>query len=670
MEPSLYKGNSIFQNQPSYKVFNKSFENADDSFYTYLNEVNPEVLRQELEGPSTVFTSYSNNSAPQDPRTRQPAGESTRDHSSPLLHYKFPNVREKHSALNRKQQTACVRVLLAWQRNERVPEEDFVIWRVTEKKRCTEYQMFQKDVHDHETTQREQLYAPLKRIIQAYKVWHERRMKQLLKDVPNECYVTYSGLPQLGQCKSLNPQTVSVEDVQLLRIVGQVRLCPELQLKREELMTLNVRLGRYAGIETIYPAMPMLAEPEESNIFVLPLESLLMLLTTGAYVDLPTEMLLTIKETSGSDCRCIEFHEPFPARNCGWHTSGLLLTQAYQVYKAQPGEDKWLTFDQNGRLKHDPALPSAANLAVDLQMDYKLQQVDMESAALEPVNSNIAMISWCLSCQGDGDDAAVDSREDFQIYSSITLSAVCDAQGKQPLGCHFIKLENKPDCGCEIMSKYELLKAWLQLKLLQADVGHCSRVSLRDFEPMLEEKLTLAALEKTLNDYYNTSMPQLLSHLCEFLKLFNAIPPGEYLLRTSAKHKEKFLLCKPIQEATPQSLMLHELLTGTAPSDECFLSQSSYLPISTTLCSRLHEEQQLLPCLFPTNAKRQPVKRRNKLPAIEPQRQPINWRVAAKKEAQRQKTKRAQKLRAKAKKKQAAKNVENADKELDKFMGL
>ncbi|XP_001359969.3 little elongation complex subunit 2 [Drosophila pseudoobscura] len=669
MEPGMYQGDPIFRNQPSYKVFNKSFEHVDDTLYTCLNEVIPEVLSQELEGPSEVFTSYSNDSAPKDPRTQQTANKSVRDHSRRLLPYKLTNLREKYSALTSHQQTACMRVLLAWQRNDPVPEDDFVVWRVTEKKRHTEYQMFQKDVLDYETSQRELLYAPMKSIVQAYRIWHELRMKQLLKGVPNDTYVTYSGLPQLAQCNSLNPQTASVEEVQLKRIVGQVRLWPEAKLKRDELMTLNVRLCRFSGIETVYPTIPMLEQPDEGNIFVLPLESLMMLLSTGAYVDLPTEMLVTVKETYGSEHKCFEFKDPFPARNCGWHTSGLLLTQAYQAYRAQSGEDQWLTFDQNGSLKDVPDLPSFKELAVDLQMDYKLQPVDIESAAIEPSNSNTAMISWCLRSQGD-DDA--EPSEEFQMYSSLSLAGVSDAEGAEPLGCHFIKLENKPDCGCEIMSKYELLKAWLHLKLLKAEIGHCSRVSLRDFEPLLEEKLTLVSLEKMLHDYYNTSMPQLLSHLCEFLKLFNAIPPGDYLLRNSVKYKDKFLLCKPIKEPTPppQSFKLHELLTATAPSDECFLSQNSYLPISNTLCGRLHEEQQLLPCAFPIKTSGIAVKRRNKVPVEEPRRQPINRRVAAHREAQRKKAKKSQKMRAKARKKQTAKKEDENEKEMDKFMSL
>nr|XP_016941456.2 little elongation complex subunit 2 [Drosophila suzukii] len=672
-EPPLYEGNSIFRNQPSYKVFNKSFEHVDDALYTFLNEVDPEVLRLELKETANVFKSFNRNTALRDPRTDQVPGSAICDNSSGGTGYSFPNPLDQHSELNLKQQAACMRVLLAWQRSEPVDEEDFVVWQATEKKRCNEQQRVQKHIHDYELGRKEIIYAPMRSLVAVYRKWYELSVNKLLKRYPNESYVTFSGLPQLSQCKSLNSQTVSMEQVEIERIVGRVRLCPEVKLSQEALSTLQVRLDRYAARETKDPAYLLSdkekdLELEANNIFVLPLDSLLMLLTTGSYIDLPTEMFVSLRECPKSNHKCMEFQSPFPARNCGWHTNSLVLKHAYEAYISQPGQAKWLHFE-NGAVKEVPDKLICEMSSTDFHMAYKLHKIDQHSSDIVDASANTALVSWSLRCKSEGDED-----KDFQIFSTLPIPAVKDSKGKKPLGCHLIKLENKPDCGCEIMSKYELISAWLQLKLLQADVGHCTRISLRDFKPMLEEKLALISLEQQLHDYYNTSMPQLLSNLYEFLKLLDTVPVGEYLLRYSPKYKDKFLLCNVTKEATAQSFKLDQLLTETTPSDQIFLTQSSFLPISPTLCGRLHEELQLLPCAFPAKANGRSVQRRKAaISRPEPERrapgrrQPHKKWTAAQTEEFRRRCKSGQKIRARARKKAAAKNEKD---ELEKIMTL
>ncbi|XP_017119284.1 little elongation complex subunit 2 isoform X1 [Drosophila elegans] len=672
-DPPLYAGNGIFRNQPSYKVFNKSFEHVDDALYSFLNEVDPEVLRLELRETADVFMSFNRNTALRDPRTEEVPGKPHCDHSSPGSGYSFPNPLELHSELNLKQQAACMRVLLSWQRSEPVDEEDFVVWQTTEKKRCNEQQRVQKHIHDHEQGRKEVIYAPMKSLVAVYRKWYELNVKKLLEAYPNESYVTFSGLPQLSQCKSLNSQTASMENVELERILGRVRLWPQVELRQEALRSLRVRLDRYAVRETKEQAKLLRDEEkdlelEAGNIFVLPLDSLLMLLTTGSYIDLPTEMFVSLRECPKSKHKCMEFQAPFPARNCGWHTNSLVLKRAYEAYASQPGEAKWLEFEPNGAVKEVPDKSNPEMSSIDLHMAYKPQPIDQQSSDIVDGSTNAALVSWSLRCKGEGVE-----HKDFQIFSTLPISAVRDCKDKVPIGCHFIKLENKPDCGCEIMSKYELISAWLQLKLLRAELGHCTRISLRDFEPMLEEKLTLISLEQQLHDYYNTSMPQLLSNLCEFLKLLDTVPIGKYLLRYSPKYKDKFLLCNATKEATAQSFQLHQLLTETSPSDQIFLTQSSYLPISPTLCGRLHTELQLLPCAFPAKADGRAVHRRKvAIPKTQPTRRvPARRQFKKYTDAQtedfRRRCKTGQKIRARKRKKAAA-NDEKL--QLDKIMTL
>ncbi|EDV48289.1 little elongation complex subunit 2 [Drosophila erecta] len=673
-DAALYGGNAVFRNQPSYKVFNKSLEHVDDALYTLLNEVDPDVLRMELQETSDVFKSFNRNSALRDPRNNEVPARPIRDLSAASLLYSFPNPLEQHSELNLKQQAACMRVLIAWQRSHPVDEQDFVVWQATEKKRCNEQQRVQKHIHDHEHGRKEVIYAPMKSLVAAYRKWYELSVKKLIQVYPNDSYMTFSGLPQLPQCKSLNSQTASIEQVELERTVGRVRLCREVKVRHETLRTLRLRLDRYATREAREPVQLLREEDKEleleaGNVFVLPLDSLLMLLTTGSYIDLPTEMFVSLRESPISKHKCMEFQSPFPARNCGWHTNSLILKLAYGAYISQPGQAEWLDFNINGAVKEVPDEPDCDKSAIDLHMVYKPRAIDQQSSDVLDGNCNTALVSWTLRSKGKEDEC-----NEFQIFSTLSIPAVKDSSGKEPLGCHFIKLENKPDCGCEIMSKYELICAWLQLKLLRAEMGHCTRISLRDFEPMLEEKLTLMSLEQQLHDYYNTSMPQLLSNLYEFLKLLDTVPAGEYLLRYSPKYKDKFLLCIVTKKETPQSFQMHQLLTESSPSDQSFLTHSSYLPISPTLCGRLHEELQLLPCAFPAKANGRSVQRRKVvLPRPEPSRQAPVRRQPLKKWSEtqtrefRRRCKVGQKKRARARKKAAA-NEEKI--QLEKIMTL
>ncbi|XP_017057193.1 little elongation complex subunit 2 [Drosophila ficusphila] len=672
--PSLYEGNAIFRDQPSYKVFNKSFENVDDALYTYLNEVDPEVLRMELQETSDVFKFFSRNTALTDPRINEAPDSAICDHSGPNTCYSFPNPQRLHSELTLNQQAACMRVLLSWQRSEPVDEDDFVVWQATEKKRCNEQQRVQKHIHDYEHGRKEVIYAPMKILVSAYRKWYELRVMELMKTYPDESYVTFSGLPQLAHCKSLNSQTVSIEQVEVERILGRVRLWPEVELQQETLRTLRVRLDRYAVRETKAPAKLLQEKEKEqeleaANIFVLPLDSLLMLLTTGLYVDLPAEMFVSLKESPESKHKCIEFKSPFPSRNCGWHTNSLILKKAHETFVSQPGLAKWLDFKPNEGVKEVPERHILNMSPIKPNVAYKLHAIDETSSEILDANTNNALVSWTLRCKTDCDET-----KELQIFTTLPIPAVRDSTGKDSLGCHFIKLENKPDCGCEIMTKYELISAWLQLKLLQANIGHCTRVSLRDFELMLEEKLTLISLEQQLHDYCNTSMPQLLSNLYEFLKLLDTVPCGEYLLRYLPKYKDKFLLCNATKEVAAQSIRLHQLLTETTPSDQIFLAQNSYLPISPTLCGRLHEELQLLPCAFPAKTNGKAVHRKapvNQPQAPRPARQQVRRKSKKWTEAQtndfRRRCKSAQKARARARKKAAAENDKN---DIDKIMTL
>lgn len=669
METKVYKGNAnTFLNQPSYRVFNKSIEHSDDSLFTFLNDVDSELLKDEQVSQSQVFTSYISRFTAKDPRTQQLISFVTYDHTTNRLPYEFPNPQERFSSLTAPQQAACLRLLLAWQQNLAESEDDFIVWRVTNGKRLSEQQLVQKHIFDYANAQKERIYAPMKPLVVLYGKWFMRRMQHVLRRLPNRSYSTHSGLPQLSQCKALHAQVASMEDIHLICLRGQVRLWPEVRIPEQELSNLRVRLERYAYAGSAdEPASHLVAADLElqlqqacNDVYVLPLESLLLLLIPGAYSDLPTEVLVSIRVMPDSGHKCIQFEEPMPARSCGWHTSSRLLTTAYTAY----GAAQWLQLpnDEYQRKKHtvsqnSETLHHREDKAIT---EYKLLPIDEEAPVVTEMKTNCALVSWRLR--------AAESTKSLSIYSSLSVAAVRDAAAKQLLGCHLIKLESKPECGCEIMTKYEMLSIWLQLQLLQSNVGHCSRISLQDMQPLLEQKVTLSTLAQQLHECYNINVAQLLSQLAEFLKMLSSISPGEYLLRYTSKYKDMFLLCQPTADDTSMSFKLHELLMGTSsPNNIDFLTQSStYLPITPLLCSRLHEQLQLLPCAFPAkvNPKRgRPRKFPNrKLEEPRPLIQRVRMNEPKKKKTNRKKSRQ--------RKKDAAKLQKTLDNELEKFMCL
>lgn len=671
---SLYKQNgmdsighfNIFRNQPSYRTFSSSIERTDDTLFAFLNEVDTDILSEEQRQLSQLFASYSCSFSRKDPRTQLAVLRQEYDYTTDRLALDFPNPQNRYSMLNKAQYAACMRALLAWQSSSVVDEKDFITWCATGKKRNEEQQVVQKHIFEYANAQKERLFKPMKELVMQYDKWYQSRMAQLRKrylDNLNTSYTTHSGLPQLSQCKSLNSQSGMLEDVQILCRAGQVRIWPKIELSQNELSVLRLRLERFVCAEEdvqddmvkqrIAAKLGEQLQQTNEDVYVLPLESLLLLFLPGAYIDLPTEMQLHIREIPGSEYKCIKFHEPLPARHCGWHTNSHILTQAYAAYA--PCE--WISFTPSVAAKKIPASKQEPLLPGK----YKLKPIDEKPPIVEGQKSNCALVSWRLA-QDEEDQS-------LQMYSSLSIPAVSDSTIQRPIGCHFFKLESKPNCGCEVMTKYELLRSWLQLKLLQTDRAFCTRVSLQDFTLLLEEQLTVSALEKQLNEYYHINMAQQLCQLYEFLKLLRSITPGEYLLRCTTKYKDKFLLCRPTMEPTPQSFKLLDLLTGMPPPNEIdFLTQSeSYLPISPTLCSRFHEQQQLVPCSFPVKEKGKPSKKKQSRIDKKPAEKLVQ-RTGMRTRNPKAKTGRKKKKNLNRSRKKAAAKTEQQ--ELDKFMCL
>ncbi|KRF99382.1 uncharacterized protein Dwil_GK27036 [Drosophila willistoni] len=115
-----------------------------------------------------------------------------------------------------------------------------------------------------------------------------------------------------------------------------------------------------------------------------------MLLTpSAAYVDLPTEMFIDIKEID--EQKLIEFDIPLPPHHCGWHTNNFIIDRAYEAYMSQPGQSQWI---QMGDVMSKESVKKSNACCGG---NYKIHEIDTDYSSKEPTKTNQALISWCLS---------------------------------------------------------------------------------------------------------------------------------------------------------------------------------------------------------------------------------------------------------------------------------
>ncbi|XP_073816988.1 interacts with the C terminus of ELL 2 isoform X2 [Musca autumnalis] len=570
---------SIFRNQPSYTYFNKSIADPKDNVYLLLHEIESHFMEPEQLADKRAFE----NVTIVDPRNKKVVTNFLYDYTKNINTKAFYSPRP--SSLNYSQHHIGMKVVKARQDGTALEEADFLVWHKMENKRLKETQEFQKFVYEYNQSNREIIYKPARLLMDLYKQWYVRKAERLLKKYDDEPYNTHLGLPHLRVCKeSIKEQWADIVEVVIDTPKGNSNKTnlDLIQVKRN----LENFFQNFSDSETSKEQLEDSAKSEfvnniekteETPLYFIPLDSLLFLLTAGDYLDLPTEMLLDIiaKEGEDSEQKCIIMDLPLPPRQMGWHTWKQVVEQASMAYLSRTEN-----YREETNVQQDNEVTTSCNDGIP----YVLKTVEeyMESCRYQAEESCKFSQTYCKW--------QLQAKDKDLIHHIHTIVPINFAEQS-------IKLEYKPTFGCEIHTKYELLREWFKLKLLNYKSSTCHRLDINSFQTLLAESQTLEKLEFQLSTIYHIQMPQLLSNLYEFLSLLKQMPCGHYMLRYNPKFRDKFMLCKPSQEITQNTINLHQLLK-TEPSELLFMAQQNYLPIADNLCSLMHVQHRLIPGIF------------------------------------------------------------------------
>uniref|UniRef100_A0A1I8M6T1 Little elongation complex subunit 2 C-terminal domain-containing protein n=1 Tax=Musca domestica TaxID=7370 RepID=A0A1I8M6T1_MUSDO len=566
--------NAIFRNQPSYTYFNKSIADPRDNVYLLLHEIESHFMEPQQLADKRCFE----NVTIVDPRNQKLVTDIVYDYTTTLTTKAFHSPRA--SCLNGAQHSIGMRVVKARQDGTELAEDDYLIWHRMESKCLKETQQFQKFVYEYNQTNKELIYSPARQLMDLYKQWYGRKAERLLKKCPEVSYNTHLGLPHLRVCKdALKEQWAEIVEVQVDPLVNM------LSNKEMNMQNIKRKLEMYCQDFVDSESRREQLEEEAKNDFVksteaaeefplyfIPFDSLLFLLTAGDYLDLPMEMLLDIKERD-TDQKYLVMDLPLPPRQMGWHTWKQVAEQAAMSYLSRISEH------QTDKEKENEVFPNS-----DHNIPYELKTIEeyMESYGQRDKK-------YCQFSQTNCKWQLKAKEKDLiqSIHTIVPTNLTKDS----------IKLEYKPTFGCELQTKYELLREWFKLKLLNKTSSTCHRLDVNNFQTLLAESQTLDKLQFQLSTMYHIQIPQLLCNLYEFLNLLTQMPCGHYMLRFNPKFRDKFMLCKPSDEITQNTIHLHQLLK-TEPSELLFMAQQSYLPIADNLCSLMHVQHKLIPCTF------------------------------------------------------------------------
>ncbi|KAM7360995.1 little elongation complex subunit 2 [Cochliomyia hominivorax] len=583
-----YKGHSIFRNQPNHAYFDKPLD-EQDCLFQCLHEIEAHFLKpeQQTENLNSTYNIVL------DPRTKNPITNLYYDHSQEEKTKLF--AAPKRSTMTERDHELGVRVLNALQLGFKINDEDMYDWHRLTDKRLQEKQNFQKFVFEFAQTNKEKMYVPCHKLLELYRKWFKNRAIKLMEKYSSQSYNTHLGLPHVNQCKNF------IKDYQLLMeqqeiITKSGETCKWQDYINKEFIKFNHSIESYFNVytnsedikdslekelQTQFVSMIEKEEISETAKLYIPLESLLFLVTAGDYIDMPTEMILNIKEYKSSESdfnKYIIMDLPLPSRQGGWHTYQQVVQQsAIAVVSLQQTsvteERKSLNMEES--FKNFRVFPLQEFMQKNTQRPDKLCKFSK------------LLMKWHLRPN-------LADETPLEIYTSLDNFT----ENKD----WFLKLEYKPRFGCEVLTKYDLLKQWFQFKLLKSFKSSCFRLDVTNFQLLLEESLTLNKLEEALNVNYNINCQQLLNNLYEFLIMLYQMPLGHYMLRFNAKYKDKLMLCKPSQEITQNTIHLHQLLQ-TEVTDLDFMSQQDFLAIDANLCSLMHLQHTIIPAAFSPRAK-------------------------------------------------------------------
>lgn len=592
--PLEYKGNAIFRNQPNHSYFDKSYDDGSDPLFLLVNDIDPYFWQPEQRAETLNLVPV----AVEDPRSQTPLKRLKYDHTKEnTLNVFHAN---KRSILTEQQHEICVQALNRMQQGMIIEEEQLYHWYSTETARQKEKEQFQKFVTEYCQNNRDQIYLPSRQLLELYQKWYKKRSQNLMARYTQAAYNTHLGLPHINICKNvLKDLQVDMCNMEIVAHLGTQSKWNENGCK--ELKKLKQRMESYQEVymnseviqddlekdlQTLFLNNRLKQDQNESHVFYVPLESLLFLLTAGDYMDIPMEMLLTIREInkeSNENEKVVVMDLPLPARQAGWHTYHQVVEQAALAL-----------LSINELKKEDHHTEEYGNLLQNDTIKYKVNTFEefiksSKASADKLCKISKSLIKWQLKPLED---------PPIHLYTSILNFPVKENEVNNSFS---LKLEYKPQFGCEIMTKYELLKEWLKLKLLQKPKTSCIRLDILNYQPLLQESLTVQKLEDYLATCYQFNCQQMLNNFYEFLKMLYNMPCDHYMLRFNPKFKDKLMLCKPSKEITQNTIHLHQLLCNDI-TDILFMSQQVFLPIDDNLCSLMHLQHKIIPCAFSPRA--------------------------------------------------------------------
>lgn len=592
----------IFRNQASYRYFSKRFGEKDDLYLT-LNEIDDYFLqpkqkadRKGIENKSTL-----------DPRNKKEVAKVCYDYTTHTLrHTPYIFDSKSPSTMNCNTHAFGVRIVKALQDCISLNSEDFCKWDSLRVIRTKEESQFQKFVFDYQEKNKEQLYLQTEKLNQLYRQWYDEKIKMLKTRIPARTYNAHLGLPRKsfltdqiseisepivisshrGFIKRVNKEETLSYEVLARNIVKYTQDYNN-SLQEESRMDLSLQDDFLTNLKK--RGTPL-------HTFYIPLETIMFLLIAGDYADLPAEVLFEIKKIEpdvANSPKLIIMEEPLPSRVCGWHTHKKVVEQAVlallsieEKQQDVPLESKLIAENVKEDLKKRCTLANS--------LEYKLVDIETYMRSCKLIKTNTCkfsktLIRWTLK--------TAESVTSPEIYTSMDVLNGIDEQHRDFLYMTTIKIEYKTRFGCEILTKYEMLREWFRLKFIKHPQIICCRLDVNTYQTVAQETLTMDRLERSLFTRYNLNTAQMLNNLNEFLKLLLTMPHSSYMLRYNPKFKDKLILCRPSEQATQNTVYLHKLLQ-TNPSDLTFISQQNYLPIANDVCSSMHLKHKVIPCAF------------------------------------------------------------------------
>lgn len=293
----------------------------------------------------------------------------------------------------------------------------------------------------------------------------------------------------------------------------------------------------------------------------------------------------------------------------------------------------------------------------NVNMEYKaigfdefLQQLEENRKPVDPVQRNVSLQLWNLQ---DGDEQCrilVRTRTDCyeslrKVKFYINIS---------------IKLEYQTEFGAEQMTKSELIREWTRQRLRPNSKTLRLRIHASSHIILSHHYLELKDIEEELKRLYDIEPQNLLTNLWQTIRLIMQFPQGEHLLQHDTKNAETVMILS--QSPTATTVNLHQLYS-TVEYERCALEEYDWVPIDTTVITKLHREHTLLPGTFPHwNQRHRLVARETLKPKPKPKPE-----APAKPKKKKSKAKRLRQ-KQKEKEKQAQKKIQKeVQKSLDQF---